>query len=89
MEPILLYYQHTPDNTYRHHFSSESRSSAPPVIAIEVKGEGQPFCTKGRYINSIRVILPIAQYLHFGYGGSEINRECGNAQFWKTVESSL
>ncbi len=62
LEPSLLP-THSGENLLRHHFSSESRSSAPPVIAIEVKGESQPFCTKGRYINSIRVLLPIAQYL--------------------------
>ncbi len=97
LQLVMLHYHLTGEHLPRHHFSSESRSSAPPVIAIEVKGDGQPFCTKGRYINSIRVLLPIAQYLMnllytvciLGVVGPEINRECGNAQFWTTVESSL
>ncbi len=43
---------HTGEHLPRHHFS-ESRSNALPVIAIEVKGEGQPFCTKGRYTSDV------------------------------------
>ncbi len=70
------------------------------MIAIEVKGGGQ--AQEGRYIHSIRdspgnnnaISYESTLYcrLYFGCGGSEIqtiNRECGNAQFRKAVNSSL